>query len=593
MTRLRPYAYALATLLVATSGAAQEPADTQVFDHVDVSLVNVDVVVTNRRGEPVTGLTVSDFRVREDGNPIDVTNFYAATVEDWQAETQASHDPSPTSGPSTRTQDSPKATSPSVEDPDESVLLVVYVDNLRLTPHRRNSYLDQINEVIAETLRPQDRVMVVTHRDGLRVAESFTNEPAAIGQALRSIRETMGDGIRDRNERRLVLGQFRDVVELAAATDQDPCSDLYGLMTNSARSYADAARARARASLQGLSGLTSALAGAPGRKIVLYLSDGIGLYPGFDLFHLLSEVCPNQATDAIRQGQEVNLSQSLHRLASHANANRITFYTLDGTGLEGNSAADSRYAGPITLGAGTFDIRPSAQNDSIRRSNRQNTLFALANETGGRAMLNGNDLRADLAKMSRDSKTYYALGFQPAHPHDGRVHRLKVELVNPLKGVRLHYRRTYLDKTEETRTAERTLAALRFGFEDNPLNISLTTGQPLANDQGQMVVPLRIALSLGELALIGRYGFYEGKVDVVISTQDEQDRPIEMRRQLIPIRIAEDMIDVARTGEHIVEVDMPLLPGRTILAVAVRDTLATTTSFLQHQVQLESSGDLL
>jgi len=85
----RPAAFAIAFLLCATSVAAQ-PAPETFGETIDVRVVNVDVWVTDRDGNPVTGLTADDFEVREDGRPVELSNFFDSPPS-----------PTPTASPST------------------------------------------------------------------------------------------------------------------------------------------------------------------------------------------------------------------------------------------------------------------------------------------------------------------------------------------------------------------------------------------------------------------------------------------------------------------------------------------------------------
>lgn len=594
---------AMATVLFPSAMPAegtrpQEPAapgqaiDSGLAERLEVRVVNVDVVVTDKKGQPVTGLGRDDFALFEDGQPVAIDNFFVASGALSTAGAVGTE-------PGTMPVDAEPALAPVAPTPEEEPpLVVVYVDNLQLEPLRRNNYLDQVRGFLDSHLAPGGRVMVVSHYHGIAVetplAEPFAGDADTVERALAGVREAMGEGIHHRSNRRLALDQIRDVVDLAreGRASFDPCTDGYGLMTNVARGYSDWVRGTVNRSLGGLSQLTASLAGVPGRKVVLYLSNGLDLVPGFDLFHLISEVCPERATDALREGEQGNLTARFHRLTSLANADRISFYTIDAAGLVGNSSADVSSAGPLEINGRTYDVRPSATNDRIRRANRQNTIFTLANETGGRAMLDGNDIRADLARMSSDLETYYALGFTPQHPHDGRVHRLRVELTEPCKGCRLRYRRTYLDKSEDLRLADRTLSTLLYGFEDNPLGIAVAHGEPVADPGGgAQTVPLRLSLPIGALLTIREDDAYVGRIEVVISIQDRERKPVTMRRQEIPIRIAAEVIDAARDEHHMVEVAIPLEIGETVLAITVRDRLAAVASYLRHRIRIEGNDN--
>jgi hypothetical protein len=73
---------ALLAALAATAAPAaaqQQPADQPALfvEQVDVNVVNVEVFVTDRQGNRVTGLGRDDFELFEDGEPVEITNVYA------------------------------------------------------------------------------------------------------------------------------------------------------------------------------------------------------------------------------------------------------------------------------------------------------------------------------------------------------------------------------------------------------------------------------------------------------------------------------------------------------------------------------------
>jgi len=132
-------------VLSGTFASAQEDASL-FFDAVDVFVVNVEVIVTDSDGQPITGLSREDFEVFEDGELVDVANFFA--VEGRQALLPGEdRGLAPELAPTPETQ---------------RLNLVVFVDNLNMRPENRNLIFGKLREHLEQGLDARDRVMLVS-----------------------------------------------------------------------------------------------------------------------------------------------------------------------------------------------------------------------------------------------------------------------------------------------------------------------------------------------------------------------------------------------------------------------------------------------
>src|SRR4029079_7843747 len=138
-------------------------------------------------------------------------------------------------------------------------------------------------------------------------------------------------------------------------------------------------------------------------------------------------------------------------LVAHANAQRVTLYTLQASGLSGTDASEAGFGANERL----FQF-PSI--GSGLRASLQESLQTLAEGTGGKAILNANDLRADLAGLREDFSTFYSLGYTPVHNGDGTEHKNEVRGTRP--GIRLRCGESYRDKPVMEKAVDHTLAAL-------------------------------------------------------------------------------------------------------------------------------------
>src|SRR5262249_54436355 len=146
-------------------------------------------------------------------------------------------------------------------------------------------------------------------------------------------------------------------------------------------------------------------------KAVLYVSDGLPLVPGLDLFTIYTRAAISpQVSKRIPEmsAQKFDLTSRFRQLTAHASRNRIAFYPIEA------------YATRDSSGVSLFD--------AAAQPNRQNGLRFLAEDTGGRALLNATDVPSALARVADDFSTYYSIGYQPKRPGDEAEHKIEVKV---------------------------------------------------------------------------------------------------------------------------------------------------------------------
>jgi len=364
-------------------------------------------------------------------------------------------------------------------------------------------------------------------------------------------------------------------------------------MVTPIENYASAMRDEAQRTIGAFKVLVSSLAGVPGRKALLLVSDGIAATPGEELFQVFSEVCGANPTSGLPQvlsndsplssrypvqqalvdAQKYSVAKKLENLAAHANANRVTIYTLQATGLQGSGATQA------DMGTHERVLQmPSVQ--SVLRENDRGSLFAMASDTGGRATFDANDLLPDLARMQEDFASYYSLGYSPSHAGDGLQHRIEVKVKRP--GVRLRYRQSYRDKPDLERVADRTLSALFYGAEDNPLDIAMTLGEQTQDaDAKTWEVPVRLNIPLFKLAFVNREGQpFQGKLRLLVVTQNGQGGLSPLRQVDVPLTIPRLKVLTALGQSYLYTLTLKLPAGQHRLGLAARDELGAKTSYL-------------
>jgi hypothetical protein len=267
-----------------------------------------------------------------------------------------------------------------------------------------------------------------------------------------------------------------------------------------------------------------------------------------------------------------NARNDFRELAASANANRVTFYTLDAQGLHGQSGLSAEHGGTNT--GGSF-----AEVDLIRDSNLSEPLQLMAEDTGGQATFNTNNLSGALARMASDFDSYYSLGYVPAHSGDGRYHTIDVKVKS--KGASVRHRAGYRDKTMESRLAEGALAALLHGVEDDSLNLQVAVGAARPRGDGYFLVPLEVGIPLSRVTLVPQGEVYRGQLRVVVAVVDVDGETSPPEQSTVPLEIPAADLEAAREKNFVYAVELLSRPGEHELAIGVRDELAGETAFVR------------
>ena len=547
--------------LAARDDAAPEPIDdlTRFIDTVDVNIVNLDVFVTDKKGERITGLTKDDFELFVDGDPAPISNFYA--VEGGMAKIVP--------------EGIAPVEVPEFEDPrlrperpplpeNQQLHLVVYVDNLNLRPFNRNRVLGAARTFLRQRMQPGDQVMLVTFERSMHIRQPFTADPELVAGLLYDIEEMAASAIHYDSDR-------RDIMQAI-----DEAQDIYDVRGRVFQ-YAESLYNDMDFTIRALSDLTESLAGLPGRKAILYVSDGLPLRPAEDMFHAMDQAFTDQHT--LIEIHRYDLTREFQRLTSTANTNRVTFYTVDAAGLRTYSYMD---ASNQTANANAAFI------DQVHFSNLQSPLILMAQETGGLVAMNTNNHSLGMDKMAEDFENYYSLGFSPGETVSGRYHRIEIKLKNSDKKLRVRYREGFRSKPVETRMVDSTLAALNYGYEKNPLGIDLELGRESPQDgkRKRFLLPVRVKIPLGNVAFLPQQGMHRGRIRLFIAAQDEEGGQSEVQNVEIPINIPESDFELAQGQFWGYDITLQMRPGRQIVAVGVRDEIGALTGFVTRATQI-------
>jgi VWFA-related protein len=564
-----------AVLLVGATVAGQEVEEKEAVgglafvDEVQVTVVNIDVFVRDRDGKPVTGLRQEDFRLKQDGLERRLSHFAAYTQEVISEIMAAREGEAPTTLPTIPSGDETSAEAAEqaddLADLVQPVHIVLYVDNENLRPFDRNRVLAQVRHFVGEVMQPHVQVMVISVQRSPKIVQPFTDDPRAVKDALRSLTQVYGarsdfDRLRGR-----IVHDMQSMMESGPSEGLRADSVAARDLQDKIRFYADEMTQELAYSISSLRHVLTTLAGLPGRRVLVHISSGLPAIPARDLINWYGQLY--QRTSTLPMLARFNRRQVFAALASSANAQGVTFYTIDASGLAGAGSASAEHSRPI-----------DPMTTSIHVINYQEPLLFLAEKTGGRAIVDSNDVTSLLEEMRDDLFTYYSLGYTLSSSGSDTVHRIEVELPGHPE-YEIVYRRTLVEKSLETQVQDQVVSGLMLNLEHNPMAIEVTAGEqkPASNDR--WILPIEIGFPIESIALLPEAGEYVGRVVLFVANRDTTGRQSDVQRRQFEIRMPPQDYETRRGERYVAALDLLLEPGEHKVVVGVLDPVTRQASF--------------
>lgn len=379
-------------------------------------VISVDVVVRDKSGAVVRGLTAADFEIREDGRPQDVASFSfeeittrpLATVESagLLAGVEATMAADAGRGAPAKTTAAPVPMTSDMVAGRRLITLVFDVSSMQ--PEDVQRAVDSANKYVNETMSAADLVAIATIGSTLTVLTDFTGDRATVTAALGTLAFTEGTAT-------------EAPVASTTATDEAAAADEDAASTDAAELDMFNNDVRLRA----LKTLAEAMSTVEQKKSILYFSAGMQ-----------------------RSGQDNQVElRSAINAAVRAN---VAIYAVDTRGLQavvpgGDARQASGRGSALSSGRGV-------QQQFAQLASSQDTLTSLAADTGGRAFTDSNDFGEAFARVQRDMSAYYLLGYSTTNStKDGRFRRIQVRVTKG--GYKVEARAGYYADRDFTHTS--------------------------------------------------------------------------------------------------------------------------------------------
>jgi len=533
----------------------------RLVETLDVRVINVDVVVTDRKGNPVHGLRKSDFEVIENGALKPVSNFYEVASNKAVSNEEVAPEPG--------------APAPSaVQTPvpvDEDAMrrrIIFYIDNLSLAPFNRNRVFAQMKDFVKTVMRPGDEAMIATFNRSMKVRVPFTRDPVQLIQTLDIIAGESAMGPQNRSERKDVEDQIRD-------------ANSYDDAIATARTYAQSQEHDLRQSVESINALMSTLAGVEGKKILVLTSEGFPMQPGREAFFFIEDQArekPNwQQGSTLLEGMTFDASSLIQSVAKTANANGITMYTIHAGGLSMGNDSSAENSRPTSM----------LVSNAIQ-TNTTESMQLMADMTGGIASVQTNNFKKAFDTIVKDLDSYYSLGYRAANTERvDRQRAIEVRLKNDPKFNQyiVRARQSFVEKSTYAEMSDRVIANLLYTSKANDMHVLVRMSRPIPTDDELYRVPVEVQIPMESITLLPQgEGQYVGGFDVyvVVANKDGDMSDVARKSHQIVVPAA----DMPKTKGKFYTYTLELLmePGLNKLSVGVVDSISNVSGFARDQI---------
>ncbi len=491
----------------------------------NTQLVIETVVVRDKGGKGVEGLTAKDFTLTEDGHEQTIKFF------EYQKLPDVAEPLPPETANITVLNKFPKsritAEQPGSTRYRDHRLMAIYFDMTALPPGDQLRALDAARKFIRTQMTPADLVAIMIFRGGpVEVLQDFT----ADRERLSTIVET------------IAVGESEGFDEQAADDSAADTGAAFGQDNGEFNIFnTDRQLAAIQTAVTMLGQLSE-------KKSLLYFSSGIHLN-GTD----------NQA--------------QMHATTNAAIRAGVTLWAIDSRGLVADAPiGDASKGSPGGQGmySGT-----SANNYTSYFQKSQDTLYALAGDTGGKAFLDNNDLSAGIVQAQKSVSSYYIIGYYTTNQAlDGKFRRIKITLNNGNTAA-LDFRQGYFSNKQFAKFTvadkERQLEdALMLGDPMTELTIAMEIDYFQLN-RAEYFVPVSVKIPGRELALARKRGAEHTLIDFIGEIKDDFGSTIQNVRDKIDVKLTDNTAAELASKPIHYDTGFTLLPGKYTIKFLARD----------------------
>jgi VWFA-related protein len=385
-------------------------------------LVVVDVVATDHKDDAVADLKRDDFTILEDGKPQRIAAFTFQQPADLMAKSSDKPNEAPKL-PENIFTNVPRYNS-------TSALNVVLLDALNTTaPHQ--AYARQQMIKFLEKMPEGRPVAIYTLGSKLTLLQDFTSDPAALKEVMKKVKGGISPLLDNP-----AGGEDSQILPTGAVDSGLVSQDaLQAIMRFEQERVSFQTDLRVTYTLNALNAIGRSLAGYPGRKNLVWISEAFPF-----------SIDPNSELTTDTFAGTRNYAAQLASTADLLIDAQVAMYPVDARALEGYSVFSAANSGTDKFGR-SMGRNPTRMTNSMSAEAQawqaaHATMQDVAQRTGGKAFYNRNDLDVAIRKSIEDGSTYYTLAYYPENKNwNGKFRKISVKVDRP--GVKLRYRLGY------------------------------------------------------------------------------------------------------------------------------------------------------
>jgi VWFA-related protein len=510
-----------------------------------VSLVEIDVQVTNRDGKPVKGLKQEQFSVTEDGKAQTISTFEYNDIE--RVETAGKGEEAPITVP-LGTITSPEEIKSVVRD---HRMIVMFFDLTSLQAEDLLRSTRAAQKYLQEQMTPADLVAVVAFGNTLKIVANFTNDRELLKQSV--------DALVPGHE--AALSQLADAAT-AANGETAVTEDTGAAFTADDTEFNIFNTDRKLAAVEAL---CEVLEGIPGKKSII------------------------QFTSGITQTGEENRSE-LIAATNSANRSNVSIYSVDSRGLltatPGGDASTGASGGNAMFTGATVISQSQSRQDS------RDTLATLAGDTGGRTFFDVGDFGKVFQSVQNDTSGYYLVGYYSTNAaNDGAWRRVHMK-IDPLPaGVHIRAREGYYaPKNFGVFTTEDRERQLEEAFQSETPEVELPLAVETSEfrlNANQVFVPIDAKLAPSALQWAQKRGSRETAFDFAAEVRDaKSNRVVGALRDTITVKIDAEHFQDIQQHALVYQGGIILAPGEYKLKFLARENESGRIGTFEQNISL-------
>ena len=509
-------------LAVAQAPPPANPNLPSFRESVEVRVMDLDVVVTDSKGRPVPDLKKEDFTVRVAGQPVPIDYF-------TRVEEGAIHAPDlATASPELVLAEYRKG-------PDAYVPrhFLIYFDLGHLSPAGRKRGVDALRDLVTR-MGPGDSARVVSFDRRSKTLNEWTTSKETLLSSFDSIE-------------RAGVAQSRLITEIQTLRDIDTSPRRSRAFL--AHNYAEQERIEVQKMLVDMNTEMATLTALNGKKSFLFVSGGFDMQPGSAMVQYALGSFSLSQYDTRSVAPEVEAS------VRRANASDITFYTVDARGLtaEGVSAG----------GDDPLLMRPGVA--FFARQDSQAGLIQLAQQTGGLALLNTNDVSRGISQIYADTSSYYSIGVTVSKLPGTGYRDLKVEVSRP--GTVVRARRGFAPRSPNERARDVAQAALRSNVEYKAIPVTMFLA-PATKGKKHYQLPIKLSMPASSLTFLADGDTGRAVADLYVAVVDENGAMSDVGHEEAIFKLPKDAPPDAKLAYTVA---LEVRKGNARVVVNVRD----------------------